>query len=30
MGHSDIGILRRYLALTDADGRNAPSVVDSL
>lgn len=30
MGHADLQVLRRYLALTDADGRNAPSVVDCL
>lgn len=30
MGHADLQVLRRYLALTDADGKNAPSVVDAL
>lgn len=30
MGHSDITVLRRYLALTDIDNLRAPSVVDNL
>ena len=30
MGHSDITVLRRYLALTDLDNLRAPSVVDSM
>ncbi len=30
MGHSDISVLRRYLALTDIDNLRAPSVVDSM
>lgn len=30
MGHADIQVLKRYLAITDQDTRSIPSVVDAI